>query len=227
MTVCCLTHSAMLKPEDASRDPSYNAAEFCSTKDAASLLGVSHRTVQLWVENGTLQAWKTAGGHRRITMASVNKLVSARHDATAAPLPAAAAPAKPAGPQRKRVLLVDDDSTLLRLYELEMSGWGLPLDIIKAQNGFEALIRIGEQRPDLLVSDLNMPGMDGFRMIRTLRGDASYDSMTIIVVSGLDRSTVASMGLPSNIAIFPKPVPFAQLRAAVEQALTPGAAPSR
>ncbi len=207
----------MLKPEEDVRDPAYNAAEFCSTKDAARLLGVSHRTVQLWVENGTLQAWKTAGGHRRITMASVNKLVNERHEATAPVAPVAAA--EPEKSQRKKVLLVDDDRTLLRLYELELQGWNLPLDVVKAHDGFEALIRIGEQRPDLLVSDLSMPGMDGFRMIRTLRGDAGYGQMAIIVVSGLDRATIASMGLPSDIPVFPKPVPFAQLRAAVEHAL--------
>lgn len=207
----------MLKPEEEARGPAYNAAEFCSTKDAARLLGVSHRTVQLWVENGALQAWKTAGGHRRITMASVNKLVNERHEATAPLAPAPAA--EPEKPQRKKVLLVDDDRTLLRLYELELSGWNLPLEVVKAHDGFEALIRIGEQRPDLLVSDLSMPGMDGFRMIRTLRGEAGYGQMAIIVVSGLDRTTIASMGLPADIPVFPKPVPFAQLRAAVENAL--------
>ncbi|WP_313178329.1 response regulator [Massilia sp.] len=207
----------MLKPEEEVRDPAYNAAEFCSTKDAARLLGVSHRTVQLWVENGTLQAWKTAGGHRRITMASVNKLVNERHEATAPAAPAALP--EPEKSRRKKVLLVDDDRTLLRLYELELQGWDLPLNVVKAHDGFEALIRIGEQRPDLLVSDLSMPGMDGFRMIRTLRGDAGYGQMAIIVVSGLDRATIASMGLPADIPVFPKPVPFAQLRAAVEDAL--------
>ena len=207
----------MLKPEEEVRDPAYNAAEFCSTKDAARLLGVSHRTVQLWVENGTLQAWKTAGGHRRITMASVNKLVNERHEATAPAAPAALP--EPEKSRRKKVLLVDDDRTLLRLYELELQGWDLPLDVVKAHDGFEALIRIGEQRPDLLVSDLSMPGMDGFRMIRTLRGDAGYGQMAIIVVSGLDRATIASMGLPADIPVFPKPVPFAQLRTAVEDVL--------
>ncbi|WP_229507613.1 helix-turn-helix domain-containing protein [Massilia sp. Dwa41.01b] len=83
----------MRKTDDDKQDLAYNAAEFCSTKDAARLLGVSHRTVQLWVENGALQAWKTAGGHRRITIASVNRLVEARRQATVAP---------PVGPARGR-----------------------------------------------------------------------------------------------------------------------------
>lgn len=189
------------------------AAEFCSTKQAASIIGVSHRTIQLWVESGILQAWKTAGGHRRITMQSVAKLVDQRREALA-PV-AAAAPA--AG--RKKLLVVDDDATLLRLYELEMSGWGMEFDMIKASNGFEALIKIGEAKPDLLISDLSMPGMDGFRMIRTLRSGAPYADMAIIVVSGLDKNTVTSMGLPADIPFFSKPVPFPGLRTAVEHVL--------
>ena len=199
---------------DATSDLAYNAADFCSTKDAARLLGVSHRTVQLWVENGALQAWKTAGGHRRITMASVHKLVNERREITGS-----APAASPAEPEQKKLLLVDDDRTLLRLYELEISGWNLPLTLVKAHDGFEALLRIGEQRPDILVSDLSMPGMDGFRMIRTLRADPACASMAIVVVSGLDRPTIDSMGLPGDIPVFPKPVPFGQLRSAVEEAM--------
>ena len=195
-------------------DAGYDAAQFCSTKEAARLLGVSHRTVQLWVENGSLQAWKTAGGHRRITMESINKRVGARQDAISL------APAQgPAASLQKKVLMVDDDRTLLRLYELEMDGWDLPLTVMRAYDGFEALIQIGAQRPDLLISDLSMPGMDGFRMIRTLRENPSHAGMAIIVISGLEKASMQAMGLPGDIPVFPKPVPFAQLRAAVEQAL--------
>lgn len=196
----------------------YNAADYCSTKEAAAVLGVSHRTVQLWVENGTLQAWRTAGGHRRITLESVNRLVEGRRIAIAAHAPPPAAPTASASSTR-RVLVVDDDPLMLRLYELEMAGWGMDLNVVKANNGFEALIRIGEERPDLLVSDLNMPGMDGFRMIRTLREDSGSAGMSMIVVSGLDRATIKAMGLPADIPVFPKPVPFGELRAAVEHGL--------
>lgn len=177
------------------------------------MLGVSHRTVQLWVESGVLQAWKTAGGHRRIALTSVNRLVDQRSQSM---LPTG--PAQQAQGER-RVLLVDDDATLLRLYELEIGGWDEPMEIIKANNGFEALIKIGEAKPDLLISDLSMPGMDGFRMIRTLRADQAYGNMAIIVISGLDRATIKSMGLPDDIPVFAKPVPFGELRKAVDTVL--------
>ena len=212
----------MKTPSDPQPAGHYNADDYCSTKEAAAILGVSHRTVQLWVENGALQAWRTAGGHRRITVESVNRVVEGRRAAIAGSAPAVTAPSAalpdaPAVPASngRRVLIVDDDPLMLRLYELHMSGWGLELDLIKAHNGFEALIRIGESKPDLLVSDLNMPGMDGFRMIRTLREDTGTAGMNVIVVSGLDRGTIKAMGLPSDIPVFPKPVPFGELKDAV------------
>jgi excisionase family DNA binding protein len=46
---------------------------FCTTRQAAILLNVSLRTAQLWVEKGLLEAWKTTGGHRRISRASINR----------------------------------------------------------------------------------------------------------------------------------------------------------
>jgi excisionase family DNA binding protein len=192
------------------REQGYDAAEFCSTKQAATLLGVSHRTVQLWVESGILQAWKTAGGHRRITLASVNRLVEQRSQAIQRP------PAQSQMRAQRKLLLVEDDATTLRLYELEVRSWGLPLEVLRASNGLEALIRIGESRPDVLITDLSMPGVDGFRMIRTLRADPTYGRMAIIVVSGLDRQTIKSMGLPEDIPVFTKPVPLAELRKAVD-----------
>lgn len=202
-----------LHSSQSSREHSYDAADFCSTKEAATMLGVSHRTVQLWVESGVLQAWKTAGGHRRIALTSVNRLVEQRSQAIQAPA------AQDEAQGDRKVLLVDDDATMLRLYELEIGGWDTPLDVIKASNGFEALIKIGEAKPDLLISDLSMPGMDGFRMIRTLRADSAYGNMAIIVISGLDRATIKSMGLPEDIPVFSKPVPFVELRKAVDQVM--------
>jgi len=194
-----------------------DAKEFYSTAEAAKILGVSHRTIQLWVEAGTLQAWKTAGGHRRITAASVEKLLEGRHQTLS---PKHDTPVATAAAQRQyKVLIVDDDATLLRLYELEISGWGLPLQLIKASNGFDALLKIGEHNPDLLISDLSMPGMDGFRMVSSLRNDPKQRHLNIIIISGLDLSTISSLGLPADIPVFAKPVPFAQLRSTVEKLL--------
>jgi excisionase family DNA binding protein len=55
---------------------------FCTSREAAVLLGISTGTVQAWVDNGLLSAWRTAGGHRRISRESVLKLLSTETSST-------------------------------------------------------------------------------------------------------------------------------------------------
>lgn len=182
----------------------------CSTREAANHLGVSLRTIQLWVEGGVLRAWKTAGGHRRIPRAAIDELLSERQ---------AALRGTPA-PGQFKLLVVEDEADLLKLYRLQIAGWDLPVNLFTANNGFDALVRIGEQRPDLLVTDLNMPGMDGFRMIRTLRTNPDFANMEIVAVTALGRAEITDRGgLPPDVRVFTKPVPFSELERIVRERL--------
>ncbi len=176
---------------------------FCTTREAAELLGISVRTAQLWVENGQLAAWKTPGGHRRVMRDAVERLLHR-------PAPVAA----PAPPHRFTVLVVDDDRALLRLYEVRLARWPMAPRVLTAHNGVEALVQIGREKPDLLVADLQMPKMDGFHMLRVLRAMPELASMSIVVVSGLDQAEIALRGgVPADIPLLPKPIPFDALLA--------------
>ncbi len=183
---------------------------FCTTRDAATLLGVSVGTVQLWVENGLLQAWKTSGGHRRVMRDSVERLLRKR--------PTESAPATTqtitATPRRLSVLVVEDDPSLLRLYEVKMSSWPMAPEVIGIDNAFAALLLMGRGGPDLLITDLHMPEMDGFGMLRVLHKAPEMANTTIVVVSGLDAAEIAERGgVPQGIEVLPKPIPFARLLA--------------
>jgi excisionase family DNA binding protein len=175
---------------------------FVTTREAAQRLGVALRTVQLWVESGTLPAWKTAGGHRRVSRAAVEQLHAQRQEAL-----------HPA-PRLFRVLLVDDDPKMIKLVSGAIQSWALPLTLDTAHNGFESLVRIGEQRPDLLISDLHMPGMDGFEMIRALRNDQDErPPLEILVLTGLNAQDIEQHGgLPPDVRVFNKPPPLKTLR---------------
>lgn len=188
-----------------------------STREAAEQLGVALRTVQLWVESGVLPAWKTAGGHRRISRVAVERLIGERRAALSGD-PAGAAPAEAAG-ARLQVMVVEDEPELLRLFTMVIAGWELPIDVTPAVNGFDALLRLGQRCPDLLVTDLNMPGMDGFKMIASLRGvGRAYDDMEIVVVTALSEAEIARRGgLPPQVRVFHKPVPFDELEALVRE----------
>jgi len=175
---------------------------FCTTSEAAKLLGVSVRTAQLWVESGLLTAWKTTGGHRRISRDSVERLL---HKETATPTSF-----KPATPDNNlKVLIVEDDLNLLRLYQARLAQWPMSPKITVASNGIEALVMVGREAPDLLIADLNVPEMNGFHMLRLLKAIPSLASMSIVVVSGLDaKEIIRRGGVPESIPVLPKPIPF-------------------
>jgi excisionase family DNA binding protein len=185
---------------------------FCTTREAATLLGVSVGTVQLWVESGLLQAWKTAGGHRRVIRASVEGLLHK------APVQAQSNLVAVTALQALCVMVVDDDPSMLRLYEANMSRWPMVPEVLVVDSAISALLIMGHKRPDLLVLDLNMPGVDGFKMLRTLRASGEVGETTIVVVSGLDSAEIeARGGVPSGVEVLPKPVPFARLLAIATQ----------
>jgi excisionase family DNA binding protein len=188
----------------------------CSTKETAALLGVSLRTVQLWVEAGVLRAWKTAGGHRRIPREAIDELLAERHQSLAG----VKAPPKTQS-ERFKLLVAEDEADLLKLYRMQIESWDLPVTLVTAHDGFEALIRIGEQRPDLLLTDLNMPGIDGFRMIRTLHANNDFRGMEIIAVTALGPEEIKDRGgLPPGVIVFTKPVPFSELERIVRDRMS-------
>lgn len=167
---------------------------------------MSLRTAQLWVEKGILDAWKTSGGHRRISKASVENFLEGKT------LLKHALPGSPTSTGKLRILIVEDNNTLRKLYKTIIGNWGLPLEIVTANNGIEALILIGRTCPDLMITDLAMPGLDGFQLIRSLASSALSAGMDIVVVTGLDVADIPSLGgLPGDIHVFPKPVPFSEL----------------
>jgi len=185
---------------------------FCTTSEAASILAVSVGTVQLWVDNGLLEAWKTAGGHRRVTRKSINKILHTS-PAAQAEAPSAAA-SQPQNPERLRVVVVEDDRDLLRLYQTMLSRWPMVPLVETSDNGIEALLAVERLKPDLLFIDLNIPGVDGFQMLSILNGKAGYEGITVVVVSGLRPDEIAERGgLPPNILVLPKPIAFDKLLA--------------
>lgn len=183
-----------------------------STREAAKILGVSLRTVQLWVESGVLKAWKTAGGHRRVTLNSINAVMADRQESLAPQTPA------PKNDNKLfHILLVEDDDAIRNLFYYFFSSWKHPVRIETASNGFEGLISLGREIPDLLITDLNMPSMNGFDMIRHLKKSKQFGQLKIIILTAMNAAHIADMGgFPKDIRVFYKPVSFTELEPVIE-----------
>jgi excisionase family DNA binding protein len=179
----------------------------CTTSEAARLLGVSATTVQVMVERGELQAWKTRGGHRRIDRASIDAVRAAR--AGVAGAADAAAPV---------VLMVVEEGAASRArIAAAVAGWPVPVRLRWADDAFDALVGIERHRPDVLLTGLRATPIDGLEFVRRLRTVPEYRTMAVVVVTALGEDAIqARGGLPPGIVRYGEPLPLDRLGGFVE-----------
>lgn len=89
------------------------------------------------------------------------------------------------------ILLIDDDPALRDVLGLALEDAGH--DVVEAADGRAGLLRMAEQRPDLVVSDVNMPHVDGFTLCRRLRD--SGDAIPIVLLTSRDSEIDEALGL--------------------------------
>jgi len=80
-----------------------------------------------------------------------------------------------------RVLLVEDHADTRQMYAEFL---GVQFDVITAVDGEDALKALSIHVPDVIVTDLSLPGIDGFELIARVRADATFESVPIICLSG-------------------------------------------
>jgi excisionase family DNA binding protein len=191
----------------------FSSEDYCGTSYAAKLLGLSVATVQSLVEKGEIEAWKTLGGHRRIALQSINAYLAKNNPQVSR--------VDTDPKHRLRVLMVEDDENTRELYRCQFEDWDLPVDCTWMPSALEAMMDIASMRPDLLITDLSMPGVDGIEMLKTLRRNLNLSDMQIVVISGLAPEAVqARGGLPPEAHLLQKPINFDWLHGYVTALVT-------
>lgn len=174
-----------------------------TTRQVAQRLGVSLGTVQNMVDRGELKAWKTAGGHRRIAEKEIESALNQRSKYNNLSGNVSA---------DLDILIAEDDKIMQLLYRTSIERWGFPIKLRIVSNGFEGLVEVGRHCPDVLISDLMMPGMDGFEMIRRLHDMPDLENTDILVISSVEPAARQEQGLPDDITYFSKPIPFPEIK---------------
>jgi len=145
-----------------------------TTFELSQICEVNPTTVQNWVKEGKLRAYATPGGHRRVTK---EDLLAFLHK-YGMPVPTQLETRTPV------VMIVDDEPDVRGMLEEVMATAEVPVEVETAAGGIEALLRIGEKKPDLLILDIRMPHMDGFEVCRQLKANPRNQKIKIVAITG-------------------------------------------
>lgn len=206
-----------------------SSASYYTTLEVAKILGMAVRSVQLMVDRGDLQAWKTPGGHRRITRESLERWIQGSRagvTGVAALHGGAGGDARP-GRRRSsvhipRILLIEDSSHFQNMVSMLVKQKFPSVDLHIANDGITGLVSFGHLQPDLIIVDILLPGIDGATMITGLRRHALFGQCKLIVLTSLDDEQRAPYAFAlEGVDVVHKPRLMYELPGLVEKALEP------
>lgn len=189
-----------------------------TTTEAARHLRLSVSTVQSMVERGDLSAWRTGGGHRRISLESVKNWASGRSARGAAVSTDPQALATWCEPRCVRILIAgpqqETTDCMTRLTAALSDG----VDCERAEDAFDALLLAGRERPDLLICCAGLMPIDGVALVRRLRAHVSFRNLPAVILSrpGERPSLLGPALRPGGILIWDSPLPIERIRGLVE-----------
>jgi len=192
-----------------------------TTFQVSKLLHVDITTVIDWIDSGKIPAYKTPGGHRRIEIKDLLEFLKKYR----MPIPEELSTAVDVQknqiikqPQNniKKILIVDDDKSILKYISIVIKKYFNNIEIELESEGFLAGKKIVEFKPDLLILDIRLPGMDGFEVLKQLK----KEKMKIIVITAfptkLIREKIITAGADGYLI---KPFTAEELKQKVENLL--------
>jgi two-component system chemotaxis response regulator CheY len=124
----------------------------------------------------------------------------------------------------KRILIVEDSPTMRALLNSALEGLEVPVKITEASSGFEALRCLPREPFDLIVTDINMPDINGLELVSFAKSNAAYRAIPLVIVSteGSERDREKGLELGAD-AYLVKPFEPEYLREVVVDLLARGA----
>jgi two-component system OmpR family response regulator len=194
-----------------------------SALEVADICGVVNQTAINWIKNGFLKAFMTPGGQYRVYAEDLLAFLSSRGMRVPGELTELAALADPVEgaverPDWSRILIVDDDENINMLLKKYLARRMPSITVIQAFDGFEAGKLVSEARPGVILLDINLPGVDGHKLCRRIKGDPALGSPVIIVITGLTDTEVEQTIMAEGAdAFFPKPLDLEKLQQKIEE----------
>ncbi|MBA3065997.1 response regulator, partial [bacterium] len=149
-----------------------------TTFTISRICGVYPTTVANWIDKGSLKAFITPGGHRRVERGELFKFLK-KYNVTA-----------PQGlivrrrRKRKRILVVDDDNNVMKSIVKILENSIEKYEILTARDGFQAGQLVSDFKPEIVVLDIMLPGVDGFSVCAEIKKRSA--AIKILAITGFD-----------------------------------------
>jgi two-component system OmpR family response regulator len=152
-----------------------------SALEVANICGVVNQTTINWIKNGYLKAFVTPGGQYRVYADDLIEFLKER---------GMRIPQKLLDLQKEKVewnsiIIVDDDKSFNDLLKKRLAKMS-QFRIIQAFDGFEAGRSLSENKPGVIILDINLPGVDGHALCKKIKSDPILGNSVIIAISGLE-----------------------------------------
>lgn len=181
-----------------------------STSDVARLLGVAVSSVAKWIDDGQLYAGRTPGGHRRIEKEDLVKFL--KQQGLRVPAELDASP--------RSILIVDDERSFASWLAEELAEALPDFEIKQAYDGYEAGRSVALRKPDLILLDISLPGMDGYELCQRIKSTSDTSDVVVIAITGNALAEVESRIMSAGAsACLGKPVELPVLLAEITRSL--------
>ena len=181
--------------------------QFLSTAEAARMLGLSTTLVQTLVDQGDLKGWKTRGGHRRISLDSIQGYQT---DGRHVPGSSHKSSVKP------KVTIVIESPALFTELKAECELWNMPVDVRFFDSVTEALLELSSQKPDMMVVEMSMPRPQQEKTFQALENfnQRGHSPLSVVLITA-EKALKASMpdGASSAIQVVSGPMSVVWLHA--------------
>ena len=140
--------------------------DFLSVSECARTFSVDRKSILNWIHKGMLKAYTTAGGRFRVLKSEVERLKTSTG----------------LKDKVKKVMIIDDEEIVINTFTNYFERlYPNIVEVHSSQSGIQGVITIGNLNPDLLLLDIKMPEMDGFKVVEELKN--SKPDLKILMVS--------------------------------------------
>ena len=159
-----------------------------SALEVSKICGVVNQTAINWIHSNSLKAFKTPGGQYRVYPDDLATFMKSRN--LKVPADVLAHCTSFSGSTEQSVLIVDDDEGLNSVISKFLGKRFPSMQIFQAFDGFDAGMKISENKPSCIVLDLDLPGINGFDLCRRIKSGKNLGNPEIVVVTALDDESV-------------------------------------